>query len=200
MLRWVICPVDVEEFRIGDPVFDRDGNFKGNAKQDRRYERSRILTLRRSQGLKIGYSAWRKDGFDWCVCLVRTIDAPGEQALSDDPEIIDLFEEGYEDEDGFLAQRLSRLRPPRRVDRFKQLLSEKGVDSSGLTDDSPLWEWLERLGDLFDDDADLLGREREITDYRDGTRKMINTNPDEQRRVLGEKIIGHRPKGTWVRG
>jgi hypothetical protein len=62
-----------------------------------------------------------------------------------DPECVNVLERDYEDADRFL-ERTPALEgwTGQRLNRLKALLTQR--DAGDLTDESPLWMWLERLG------------------------------------------------------
>lgn len=83
-------------------------------------------------------------GAVWCLSFVRGVDL---SVLDADQQCIHVFEQDYEDSQGFLDQTPRSLGwTNARLNRIRDRLSSRGVDVTGLTADSPLWEIAQRLG------------------------------------------------------
>jgi hypothetical protein len=147
-LRWFLCPVDnetahdgtirrwpriariVDPSRPPTPGVDALGNPTAIPKTYRF-----VCAISDGQPGQVN---------NWCLCIVRSTDfAPLNAAL----DVNDLLEEAYEDGDNRLNATPNDLgwSAAKRV-RVRDRLIAKGVDISGLTADSPLWRWLERVG------------------------------------------------------
>ena len=144
MIRWVICPVDEE--------IDAKG---------RRHRAPRVARLhdRRTYSYPGGatvvnppyrYSAAISSGLpgevnDWCLCLVRFVDST---EMNADPQVISLLERDYNEETETLLDKTARQLAwnPARVRRVLDRLEARGIDVTGLTLDTPLWQVVERCG------------------------------------------------------
>lgn len=181
-IRWVICPV------ITTPKIDPDTGLPGSNPGPRR---AKIADM------GFDYSAMidTQGRFNWCLCFVRADDfAP----LDAESEVINVLERDYEDGENFLAT------SPRdngwnqgRINRVKNVLSSRNVDVTPLGLDTPLWRWLEAVGDFMDAPSMTAGRYRK---QHPTTGQMIefSGDADDQRAKLGQKVVGYRPKGVWV--
>ncbi|MCA1570849.1 MAG: hypothetical protein LC798_11130 [Chloroflexi bacterium] len=81
---------------------------------------------------------------DWALSFVRAQDFG---PLDADPQCINIIEQDYNDGDDLLAATPRDLNwPAAHRQRVLRRLTDRDVDVTGLTIDSPLWQWLERLG------------------------------------------------------
>lgn len=79
---------------------------------------------------------------DWCICNVTGVDM---SALESDQQVIILVENG----ESLNATMKSLGWDSGRKDKVKNIIVAKGADISGMTGDTPLWEYLEKLGKLI---------------------------------------------------
>lgn len=189
-MRWVINPIDITVTSIGEPL---PGG--GTAARLYRARVPRVFTL----GFQ--HSSWATSGVnlgqenDWCVSLIKATDF---SAIDADPEIINAVGIDLEPGDGGLAESPNTLRwDQARKDRFRQVFTDKGADTADLTDNSPLWAWLERLGDLLESPDMRQGQRRVFVHPETRLSVVLNdASPASQRETFGEKILGFRPKTT----
>lgn len=97
----------------------------------------------------------------WCVCLVHGVSWT---PIDADAEISNLFSNlvpsDFEIADGnliaFHLQLPSELGwSGARLTRIRNRLIARGVDTTGLTASSPIWRWLERIGQMLDPAFDI---------------------------------------------
>ena len=127
-IRWWVCPVVEEPHPDGGVI---------------RYPKiARIIDP--GTGLFYGFSAAIADGRPRAICFVRGQDF---SALAADPECVDPFEAlNYEDTQNMLAETPNTLGwSPARQSRLRTRLINWGVDGTGLTGDTPLWQILKRI-------------------------------------------------------
>lgn len=131
-IRWYTCPIvslTLTDAETGQPL----GPF-------RIPKVGAIVDPSTGRGYKFSGAA---DVGDWSVAFVRSDDF---SALAADGQCVDLLEQGYEDADAILSltpQQLGWSNP--RLNRLRNRLEARGVDTTGLTNATPLSVWLDRL-------------------------------------------------------
>jgi hypothetical protein len=97
----------------------------------------------------------------WTVCLVHGVSWT---PINADPEISNLFSNlvssDFEIADGnliaFHLQQPNQLGwSTARLNRIRQRIIDREVDVTGLTASSPIWRWLERIGQKLDPAFDI---------------------------------------------
>lgn len=128
MIRWIVCPVIDESNPDGGTI---------------RYPKIARMTDP-GTGFFYRFSAALVDGKPRCVCFVRGRDFT---PIDADAECIDPFENvNYEDADNrLLATPASLGWTPARQTRLRNRLIAWGVDVTGITSDTPLWQVLRRV-------------------------------------------------------
>ena len=149
MLRWVLCPVVESTWpdgtRVRVPKVSQMADPSRPPILSRLDDGTSVLVPRR-----VRFSTVISDGLPgqvngWCLCLVRSADLT---VLTADPEVIDALEgEDYDDGDNRLAT-TPRLRgwSGAKLTRVRTRLDARGIDTSGLSADTPLWQILRRVG------------------------------------------------------
>lgn len=134
MLRWVVCPV-IEDI----PTPDED--WVGPGEPVRRPKLAGLIDP--STGREYAWSA-AIDLKNWCVVAVFGNDFT---PLDADSQIISLLEMDFEG-----AEDVRLLQTPKllgwnaaRVNRLRTRLEARGVDTTGLTNTSPLIDWLRAI-------------------------------------------------------
>ena len=94
---------------------------------------------------------------DKCFCLVAGVDMSG---LDDDPEVTSLFETSDDqllnEQRNWLANTPKILGwKPGKLNKIKGKLNKEGVTSSDLTDDDPLHDYCNRVGQKFSPGWDI---------------------------------------------
>lgn len=83
-------------------------------------------------------------GGNWCLSFVRGASMSG---LDADPQCIDLLETDYEDQGNHLVSTIRDLGwTAAKRTRVLQRLIDKGIDTTGLTLDTPLWHIVIKVG------------------------------------------------------
>lgn len=139
-IRWVISPVVV----ILEPGLDEETGLPTPPVPSFRGPKVRALTDP-STGKNYCHSS-AIDAGNWALSFVRSDDF---SAIDADPDCHDVLQRDYEDWEGFLARtpRLELWNAQRR-NRLANLITARAGTTSGLTQDSEFWRWLERLGKL----------------------------------------------------
>lgn len=87
------------------------------------------------------------DSANWCLSFVRAADM---STLDADAQCINLLETDYEDVDDTLAKTVRDLGwSAAKRNRVLQRLTDKGVDTTGITLDTALWQILVRIAQAF---------------------------------------------------
>src|SRR3990167_3550497 len=131
--RWLICPVilyteiDTETSEVIDIS-----------------RRPKIATITDPGRGKFYQHSSAIDVGNWCLCLVSALDF---SPLDSDPEVFDLFQiGGYKmsaDIMGKILRQLGLNNP--RVNRVRNAMTNRGINTTGLTIDSTVETWLTRI-------------------------------------------------------
>ena len=143
-IRWVICPVIETVMLDGTPLrypkveAIRDAAYpEWQTTDDEGNLVTKFIGLGHSSVIELS---------NWCLSFVRGQDF---SLLDADVQVINVFEAGsdYEDIDSFLANTPRSLNwKTSKVNRIKDKLLNYGVDLTGITLDTPLWQILQRVG------------------------------------------------------
>ncbi len=134
MIRWVLSPVLAE--------LGADGRTYRRAKLADKLDATR-------PGKTVKYVAVISDGQPgqingWCLCLVR---AGSFAALDADAELDNALDLDYDDAQPFLDNTPNTLGwNAAKMKRVRDRMTARGVDTTGLTMDTPLWQILARIG------------------------------------------------------
>jgi hypothetical protein len=130
-LRWVLCPV---------VTITRTNSENGSTWTERV---PKVFTYTETGRGKPFQHTSVIDARDWCISLVR---ATNFTALNGDNTIINLFDVDFENTTDLLSMTPRNLGwNAARVTKLTQVLTNKGVDTTGLTIDTSLDTWLTRL-------------------------------------------------------
>lgn len=134
-VRWYTCPVDLVQPTDPDT---------GAALEPYRIPRvGRLVNPATGSGYAFSGAVHLAD---WAVCFVRVAAEADFSAITADNQCIDLLEQSYETAADILAltpQQLGWSNP--RLNRLRNRLEARGVDTTGLTNTTPLSVWLDRL-------------------------------------------------------
>jgi len=127
--RWIVCPV----------VTFGEADIPGDS-----FRCPKIHTIiDPGRGKRYMYSA-AIDNANWCLCLVSGVDFT---PLDVDPDVFDLFQiGGYQmsaDIMGMTLRQLGLNNP--RLNRIRTAMTNRGIDTTGLTLDSTVEECLLRI-------------------------------------------------------
>jgi hypothetical protein len=142
-VRWIICPVITEPHP--------DGGWVRYPRIARLPDAGQEIDPETSLPGPSSFSCVITDGVDWALCFVRYRDSAHLDAgAALDSRFVNLLERDYEDAENLLAMTPANLGWNQgRVNRMANFLQNRGADITGLTRDTPLWQWVSALGKLI---------------------------------------------------